>query len=159
MADLVTHAASVLLPCAWWRGRQVPVIMLGALLPDLAARLPSELLEHGGRALGITLPDPLLQCWTVLHTPAGTALVCLTVAHRFVEAERAPILRSLLLGSLAHYALDVLQDHDGRGYHLLYPLSLTDFELGWIGSEATVGWAPWLALLTAVAWWWTGRRR
>ena len=67
-------------------------------------------------------------------------------------AQRWRALGLLLVGAATHIGLDVLQDHHGCGYALAFPLSSKVFELGWIGSQATVEWAPWLALITALAW-------
>ncbi len=57
--------------------------------------------------------------------------------------------------------IDLTQRHVGLGYPLLVPFSSRDFELGVMGSEATVPWAPAIAAFTVGLWglrrWWDRR--
>jgi len=151
VADLITHACSALIPGAFVRTRLLGPVVIGAVLPDLVSRLPAtvlELLRHGGLAI----PGWLSMPWGVLNEPFALVLVCLLLAQAFRTSDRWLVFRGLLVGCALHVGLDVLQDHHGDGYLLLFPLSRARFELGWIDSEATVVWAPWLALLTAGLW-------
>lgn len=160
MADLVTHLCTALLPKAITGGRHVGPFAVGTVLPDLASRVPAigmGFLE--GR--GVDVPESFEYGVDVLHMPVGIAALCVLLGWCFVPEQRAPVTGWLLAGSALHLALDVLQHHFGQGYFLLFPFSLARWELGWIGSEATAAWAPWLALVTALAWavrWWLRRR-
>jgi membrane-bound metal-dependent hydrolase YbcI (DUF457 family) len=114
------------------------------------------------RGWGAPVPDALIHVFGIGHAPIGSTLICVPIAYAFAPVARRGVLVWLLAGTVLHYALDVLQDHHGQGYPLLYPLSLRTFELGLIGPEATVPLAPWLLLLTAAAWaarWALQRRR
>ncbi|NCG22021.1 MAG: hypothetical protein GWP91_23650 [Rhodobacterales bacterium] len=151
MADLITHMASVLLPASLIGGRYVPAVTFGVVLPDLAARMPGEVLEQLDIA-GISVPDVLIMGWSILHMPIPYALMCTAIAMGFAARDRRGVWLSLLMGGAIHFAVDILQDHHGLGYLLLYPFSEGRFELGLIHSEATVSFAPWLGLLTVICW-------
>lgn len=151
MADLVTHLATVLLPAAFVRHRAISIVALGVVLPDLASRVPGEALEKL-HELGAPVPSWAVMPWGVTHEPIPLLLVCVLVTLLFRERDRGVVLGALVLGCAAHLGLDLLQDHHGHGYHLLFPLHWGDWELGWLHSEATVAWAPWLASITGVAW-------
>ncbi len=151
MADLVTHACSALLPAAGLRTPKLGLVVVGAVLPDLSGRVAPLGLDLLGR-LGLPLPEWALWPWTGLHEPLGWALTCVLAAAAFVERQRAEAFRLLAAGCALHTALDLTQDHHGEGYLLLAPLSTARFELGWMGSEATVGLALPLLAATAVAW-------
>lgn len=158
MADLVTHLCSALLPGAWLRGRYLGAVVLGTALPDLVSRVPPLAMDLFEGLGWIDLPDVALMPWGVYHEPLPLVLTCGLVATWFIARDRAGVFLGLLGGCALHIGLDVLQDHHGEGYFLCAPLSLTRFELGWIGSEATVVVAPWLALATALAWGWRWHR-
>ena len=143
--------ASVLLPASLFGGRYVPALTFGVVLPDLAARTPGEALERLDM-IGIVVPDALMMCWSILHMPLPYALLCTAIAMGFGARDRLGVWLSLLAGGFLHFAVDILQDHHGQGYFLLYPCSEGRFELGLIHSEATVAMAPWLGLLTAICW-------
>jgi hypothetical protein len=101
---------------------------------------------------GWPVPNALIVPWGVLHEPIPLALVCVLLASCAVERERREVFFGLVGGCALHLALDLFQDHHGHGYYLLAPLWLGRFEVGWIGSEATVPLAPWLAAATALTW-------
>lgn len=160
MADLVTHLATAMLPAAFWPGalRWLGPLALGTALPDLASNVPGLIYDRVVRDF-LWLPDELLVAIAVFHQPVGCALLCVIIARVVVPEHRREALVALLGGSAFHFGVDLLQDHHGQGYFMTFPLSSTRFELGWMGSEATVPWAPLWAALTAVAWagrwWWT----
>lgn len=151
MADLVTHACTALLPGAVFRTRGVGVVALGAVLPDLAGRVIPLGLDLVGRH-GAPLPEWATWPWTALHEPIGWSLTCGLLALAFVDGQRRRAFGLLALGCTLHTLVDLLQDHHGEGYLLLAPLSVRRFELGWIGSEATVPWALPLLAATGLAW-------
>lgn len=137
MPDLLTHAASALLWKAATRGPHVASFVAGSLLPDLLSRVPSIALTMVDQRL-MRLPDTLLYITGPLHMPVGMALSAYGLSLLFDEAQRRAVARGLMGGMLLHLALDLTQFHYGVGYSLLYPLTKKTFELGWIGSEATV---------------------
>lgn len=151
MADLVTHLASVLLPAAIVGARRIGPALVGVGAPDVLARALPMGLEAMVRA-GVPLPEALVLPWGVLHEPIPLALVALLAAEAVVPPDQRAFLRGFAVGVAAHLGLDVLQDHHGLGYTWLAPFSTARVELGWIGSEATVRWAPGLAAATALAW-------
>lgn len=152
MADPLTHLCSALLPKAVTGGRHPGAFALGAVLPDFASRLPGLVLEQIEARAGLDVPDAAYFPFAVPHLPLGAALGAALVATVFHPSERREAFAWLVAGVALHFALDVTQTHADRGYALLYPLSRARFELGWIGSEATVDLAPWLAAATLVAW-------
>ena len=85
--------------------------------------------------------------------PIGMVIVSYVVCMLFPEGKRAAVYLNLLGGMVLHLLIDVLQDHYGVGYPLLFPFWGKPFELGWIGSEATVTVAPVLGLCAVVVWW------
>ncbi|MCO4745456.1 MAG: metal-dependent hydrolase [Proteobacteria bacterium] len=103
------------------------------------------------------MPDLFYAFCDVGHMPVGTALWCGLVAQAFADRRAAFVW--LLAGGALHYLLDILQDHDGVGYRLFWPVSPGRFELGWIGSEATVGVALPLLAATLLLWAWVERQR
>lgn len=159
MGDLVTHLCTALLPAAFLpRSRYVGVVALGTVLPDIGSRVIPIGLD---RLFGSVLPDAVWYPFGVLHEPIALVLTCALLALVFVEEQRRAVFGALMLGCALHLGLDVLQDHHGQGYHLLFPFSWGRFELGWIGSEATVPVAGPLAGVTGLAWgvrWWRDRR-
>lgn len=152
MADLVTHLASALLPGVGLKRPDHAVLLaLGAALPDLGGRAPgilAEILDSAGHTPPGWLPVP----FGVLHQPVGGALFAILLAFLLPARDRPAGAGLLAGGVVLHLALDVLQHHHGFGYSLFVPFAFSRFELGWIGSEATVPWAPWLALATVLAW-------
>ena len=159
---MVTHAAVALLPAALSRRILAGPLVVGALLPDLAARVPAMGLELLAARTGLPLPAAATHVWAVLHTPLGTGALCVLLALLAPEERRPAVLGWLLAGAGAHYLLDLVQDHHGQGYHLLFPLSRGDWELGWFSSEYSLDLAPWLALAAALAWgvrWLADRRK
>ena len=77
----------------------------------------------------------------------GLVLLAFLTCFLFQETVRASVFWNLLGGMALHLGLDLLQSHHGAGYLLGFPFSDFAWELGAIGSEATVGWAIPLSLL------------
>jgi len=154
VADLVTHMATALLVKATSGGRHTMTLLVGVVLPDMAGRLP-VVLALGLLDLGVPLPELLVYGWGVLHLPFGMLPMCFLLAQLF--GDRRAAFANLLAGCLLHLGLDLLQFHTGSGYPLLFPFSDWHWELGLIGTEATVPWSLPLALVVGMAWW--ARRR
>lgn len=157
MADLITHLCTGLLFKAATGGRYVGPIALGTILPDISSRLPTMLIDRVIR-LGAPLPLELMYPFAVFHMPAGNFALCVILAFALPVGQRAAVCGWLLAGSWLHFGMDMLQGHHGQGYYMAFPLSLETTELGLIGSEATVPFAPLLAALTGLAWLWRHRR-
>lgn len=151
MADVVSHLASVLIPGVALRADRAALLALGVALPDIGGRVPglmTEVVERFGGRVSAVWHTP----FAVLHQPVGALLFALLLAWVVPAKERPAAALAMAVGVLAHLGLDSLQDHHGFGYHLLVPFDYGRYEFACIGSEATVPWAPWLALLTAALW-------
>ncbi len=151
MADLVTHLCTALLPGVLIAGPRATWLALGVVAPDLAARVPGLALDIL-RRLSVPIPINIEAPFAVMHMPIGVLCGAVLVSQIVHPEQRRQALVWLIAGGALHLAVDALQDHHGHGYFLLFPFSTQRYELGWMGSEATVAWAPWLALLTAVVW-------
>ena len=153
MADLITHAAVGYLLCSAHPSarRHAAPVVAGCVLPDLLSRLPSLTLRLIHDHLR-PLPEVLLYIWEPVHMPLGMVLLSYGLAQLFPPAERRAVGWALLAGMGLHLGLDLLQDHLGVGYMLLFPLSTEVYELGLIGSESTVPLAPVLGLLALLRW-------
>lgn len=158
MADVVTHLASGLIPAALFAPRLLGPVAIGTVLPDATGRVPQIAIQ----LLSIPIPDSVVWGLDVLHQPLPQLLCVGLIALAFSERDRVAACLGMAAGVGLHFGLDVLQDHHGQGYHLFFPLSVRRFELGWIGSEATVAVAPWLGVISfAVVVWalWSRRGR
>lgn len=151
MPDPLFHLCTALLPKALFGPRHTGAFVLGSLLPDLGSRLPGLALERLA-VLGVPVPELLLNLWGVLHVPTGAGLAAVILAYAFHESERNAALAWIVSGVAIHLAVDTLQFHLDGGYPLLFPFSLRNFQIGVMGSEATVPWSAPLALISLVAW-------
>lgn len=164
VADLITHACLALLLKRGQRAlRPATALHLssfaaGSVLPDLLGRLPAEVFSLIQRHTG-PLPPLLLHGWEPFHLPVGMVITSVGLAALFTPRQRLAVFSNLLAGMLLHLGVDLLQDHAGAGYLLLYPLSTRPYELGLIGTELTVWLVPGLVAATALAWWGPARRR
>lgn len=158
MADLITHTCAAVLWKVATARPMVATFVAGTCAPDLIGRVPSMALTVLRWKLP-AIPEWLLYVWGVAHMPAGILLCSWALAFLFPENVRRVAFLNLLGGGMLHVAVDLLQAHFGVGYLLLFPFSLWDFELGWIGSETTVLIVPFLlpATVAAACWRW-GRR-
>jgi len=152
VADLITHGCVAVL---FRLGQQSPggvaSFVAGTCLPDLS-RVPAMLFTRL-RYDAPWIPEWLCYVWGPLHVPVGVLLQSYGVALLFRDEQRRAAFLNLVLGGFLHLAVDVLQFHFGQGYLLLFPFSTWDWELGWIGSEATVPLVPVLLPLTSwLAW-------
>ena len=152
MADLVTHLATGLTSKGITRGRNTTILLAGTVLPDVGARVPSLIFSSLGKA-GLETPNELTFAFEILHMPMGIVLACYALSLCFVARLRKAVFINLLAGATLHLLLDLMQGHLGVGYLLAFPFTTADFELGWIGTEATVMFAPVLFGLSTVFWW------
>lgn len=144
VADLVTHLSTGVLPAALFAPRYLGPVALGTVMPDATGRVP----QMAFVILDVPLPNAILWAFDVMHQPVPQVLCASLVALAFAVEDRTRAWLGLLVGVALHFGLDVLQDHHGQGYFLLFPASLMRWELGWIGSEATVHVAPFVGLVT-----------
>jgi len=156
MADLVSHLCTGAIFKAISGRPHVPVFMLGTVAPDLVSRVPAMGLTQLG-LWGVPIPPALVSIFEPLHLPAGMVVLALLLAMFFPPADRRGVLGNFLGGMFLHLAVDLAQDHHGVGYVLGFPLIQVPIELGWMSSEASVFWAPWLVLISLVLIGW--RRR
>lgn len=148
MADLVTHLCTGALPAALLAPRAVVPLVVGATMPDITGRAPQMALAM----LEVPLPDRLLWAFDVAHQPVPQTLLAGLFALCFAPKDQGRVFGWTLAGVVLHFLLDVLQDHHGHGYYLWFPFTNGRWELGWIGSEATVFWAPWVLGVTVLVW-------
>jgi hypothetical protein len=139
MPDLATHVLAV----APFLRKRVPrpeVVLLGAVLPDLAGRL------------GILLPDGPFFVWMdmALHTPAAIALVIYILALIFPREARREAAVLLGAGAAAHFALDVLQKSVAFGNIWLFPLSMKSFQIPLFWSDESLYAVPVLIAVNLV---------
>ena len=106
------------------------LVMVGALSPDLVK------VELGFDLLGIAVEDFVLP----LHTPVGSLLSAALIALLFTEA--VMVFALFVLGFATHFALDLLLGHVSSGMLLLFPVSWSEYQLGWIHADN-----PWVALI------------
>lgn len=151
MADLITHLASALIPGVGLRADRAVLLALGSALPDIGGRVPG-LVAEAVELAGGHIPEVLYAPFGILHQPVGAGLAAVLLAFVLHPRDRSAGAALLVGGVALHLAVDVLQYHHGRGYFLLAPFHFGRFELGWIGAEATVPLAPWLALATLSVW-------
>jgi hypothetical protein len=154
VADLLSHAAIAVMLKAGTGWRMPAVFVAGTILPDVASRVPAIGLGYIHVHL-VPMPEWLLFAWEPMHQPMGMCILAYLVSMFFGEHIRRPVFWNLLGGMALHLTLDVLQSHHGAGYMLGFPFFTQAFELGWIGSEATV---PLAAPLCVFAWWLVRKR-
>jgi hypothetical protein len=152
MADLLTHIATGLLFKAGTGGKHTAVFVLGNALPDLMRSIPVMGVDRLIRFTHLPIPKEAMYPWAVLHMPIGMLFSSYLLCWLFAQQVRFRVFAWLLAGMSAHMTLDILQDHNGEGYFLLYPFSDWTFEFGLYGPEETVQFGPWLLGISLVAW-------
>ena len=118
MPDLATHVLAVT-PFLRKAARCPALVLLGAVLPDLAGRL------------GVLLPDGVFFFWmdTALHTPVSIALIVYILALLFPRNRRTEVLACVGAGAAFHFVLDLLQKSVTFGNLWLFPASLASFQI------------------------------
>lgn len=149
MADLITHACAAVLFKAATGNRRTRTFVAGTLLPDVLARAPAMTLSRIN-AVFEPLPDTLIYMWMPLHLPVGMIPAAVGLSLLSPPSQRRETCANLLGGMLLHLAVDLLQTHYAPGYRIFFPFSDVGVELGLIGSEDTVRFAPFLVVVTAI---------
>lgn len=161
MADLLSHVliAHVVKRLSPWP-RGVLAFAIGTTLPDVAGRVPRVVLNILDRTGEASLPPLLGAVWGVLHVPVPFVVLCTFLALLFpIQEQRVSLFRNLCLGGLLHLAVDFLQVHiDGGSYPIFFPVSIKGYELGWVSTEASLDWIPWLVPAALMAEGWYRRR-
>lgn len=142
MPDVLAHVLAPWIGCKLFQlrfhklmGRDIALVMLGSVLPDLVA------IGYLLQALRIDAGGFLMP----FHTPIGSALVVAMIS--LVVSRRMRAFCLLTLGAATHYALDSLLLHANGGMVLLFPFDWRwGFQLGLIPSDS---WIP--AIITVVA--------
>jgi len=139
MPDLATHVL-VVSPFLRKLVRRPELVLLGAILPDLAGRL------------GILLPDGEFFFWmdTALHTPVAIGLVIYILAQLFPSEARREAVVLLGAGAATHFALDLLQKTVTFGNLWLFPLSMKSFQIPLIWGDESLFVLPVLIAINLV---------
>lgn len=136
MPDLLTHSLAVY-PLKHKYPKFISIILLGAVLPDVVARIP-----------GILFPHQSTISWfqVSLHTPVSLLLISLLLSFFFSEKQRRTIFFWLLTGVAIHLFLDLFQKSLLVGYFWLFPFSFKSFWIPLIWPNDTVFLIPILIL-------------
>ncbi len=107
--------------------REIPIIMFGAVIPDII-KINYLLSWIEIDVAGFLLP---------FHTPVGSAIVAAIISLMFA---RRRVFFLMIVGVIAHFALDALLTHVAGGMIILFPFDWTwGFQLGLIPSDS---WTP-----------------
>lgn len=139
MPDLATHVLAVT-PFLRKAARCPALVLLGAVLPDLAGRL------------GVLLPNADIFSWmdTALHTPVSMALIIYILALLFPAEKRTEVLVCAGAGAAFHLALDLLQKTATAGNLWLFPASLASFQVPLIWGDESFFALPALVLINVL---------
>jgi hypothetical protein len=152
MPDLLTHMASgVVFGAILREPRYTAGVVVGTCLPDIVGRIPSygfNFLSSVGVDVGVVVTSGI----GFLHLPFGLLAVTLLVAQLGRAGERFRAWWPLATGCLLHLGLDAGQLHWGISTAWFFPFATWRWEAGLYGSEATVGYAPWL-IVGALTFW------
>ncbi len=122
MPDWLTHSL-----VGWMIGktfqRDVSILMIGSLLPDL---IKIQLAFTWTKTVHASF-------FTPLHTPIGSILIAGIIALFFIEAKSIFFLLSL--GLCSHFLLDFFLVHVSGGMMLLFPLSWDEWQIYLIRSD------------------------
>lgn len=152
---LVGHIAKRLSP--WPRGALI--FAVGSALPDVVGRVPRIVMGMVDVRGRLAIPPMLYDLWNALHLPIPFLILCALIALAAPARFRRPLWRNLALGGLLHMAVDFTQHHiDPTIYKCLWPFSFQGWELGWVSTEASLAWLPWLAPAALLVEAWHRRR-
>ena len=126
-------------------GRYLPLVLIGAVLPDLLARVP------------VILYEPLVWYVMPLHTPIVLLAVTYLIALGFPAAVRRRALGWLYFGVMLHLVADGLQRHIGPSYWWFFPFNWWTYEVGLFWPESSFYALP-LLLVAALLQAWMMRK-
>ena len=155
MPELVTHTLAATFIRHSSR-RQFPMLLFGAVLPDLLNRGVGTLL---GWILKPELlaPEDIPISWylTHFHTPIGLVVTIYGITLLFEESLRRSVFCWMGTGVVLHFALDGLQRTlpEGVGYFWLFPFTWYSETLGVFWPEDSLYGIPgFIALLLLWEW-------
>jgi membrane-bound metal-dependent hydrolase YbcI (DUF457 family) len=160
VADLLTHSlVPFIVDSEWLDDDELAAFVQGGILPDILARSPVSavgLLAELGIVSPVVGDDRFILGLEFLHEPIGFALLSLALVllapASLLGLPRRAAWAWLLLGALSHSALDVIQRHPEAPYMWLFPCSSQTWELGLVGTEASMlAWPVLIPVAVALA--------
>lgn len=157
MPDLLTHLAAAHLARRAYEITQQAIcppqtatmFYVGSILPDLLIK-PLAIIASSQNVIWFLTPT---------HVPVGVALISYAVVMLLPEAARPRFFRLLLLGSVLHFGLDLLQKHLTAGaYYWFFPFSWWTFHLPLFWPSDSILGLPALGGLIIMAEWAYARR-
>ena len=147
MPDLFAHFSSVYLPSRYRRFRRYDALLvLGTVLPDLLSRIPIIIFVRW-------LDFPVAYFFRALHTPIGVILICYLLSFLFVRSIRFKSFLALVVGSLVHLVLDLMQEQFFYGVYMpFFPFSITTVQWGWFHYNTSLLSFPVLLILVLYFW-------
>ena len=147
MPDLFAHFASAYLPSRYKRLCQYDALLvLGAILPDLLARIPIIILVRW-------LELPVVYFFRALHTPIVVILSCYMLSFLFERSIRFKSFLSLAAGSFLHLVLDLMQQQFFEGVYMPFvPFSIKTAQWGWFHYNASLLIFPLLFVFVLFFW-------
>lgn len=151
--DLFAHFCSAYLPSRYQKLRHYDALLvLGAVLPDMLARIPIIVFVRW-------LELPVIYFFRALHTPIGMILVCYLVCFLFERSTRVKSFLSLIAGSFLHLVLDLMQQQFYEGVYIPYiPFTMKTVHWGWFHYNASLLIFPFL-LIVVLFFWFRDKRR
>lgn len=153
MPDLFAHFASGYLPSRHQKLRKYDALLaLGAVLPDLVARIPIIVFVKW-------LDLPVVYFFRALHTPIGMILVCYVLSFLFERSIRFKSFLSLSAGAFLHLVLDLMQQQFFEGvYTPFVPFSIKTVQWGWFHYNTSLLFFP-VFLVFVIFFWFRERRK
>lgn len=130
MSDWITHLGTTYFVARLLSIKDLRLILLGAILPDI----PTILIVLGS-ILDVDAPW-ILPCFESFHTPFMLFLVITAISLLNVNFKRCFLL--IAFGSLLHILLDLFQTEFG-GELLLYPFSFKQYSFNLFWTESIIG--------------------
>ena len=153
MPDLFAHFSSAYLPSRYPRLRQYDSLLaLGAVLPDLLARIPIIIFVRW-------LDLPIVYFFRALHTPIGVILACYVLSFIFERSVRFKSFLSLAIGASLHLVLDLMQQQFFGGvYTPFVPFSIKTVQWGWFHYNTSLLFFP-VFLVFVIFFWFRERQK
>ena len=129
MPDLMTHLIFGLILAELFGIRKKSLVVIGALLPDLIAKMDLVIFY-----LGIER----FISFTLFHTPAMVFLLSILIARLFRYSKFKTVIL-INLGSLSHFLIDLTMKHfTPVGTRLFFPLTSKNYYVGLIWPEQSI---------------------
>lgn len=128
MPDWMSHILIGLIFCELFNIRKKSLVLLGALMPDLIAKL-FLLFFYLGVKLFISLGS--------FHTPVVSFLLALLVAPLF-RYDRVKTTILITIGLVTHFLSDLTMRHFTAGMRLFFPFSMSPYRLDLLWPEQSI---------------------